>query len=84
MQHSKHTRPWIRRFKNIITVFEPIDLELLNNYMVGFYRKPVQGVLCSLVLLYGIIINVYLEKTLRTFITQGIPATGVNPFQADP
>jgi hypothetical protein len=51
--------------KQIITVFEPMYLEILNNDMVGFANTSARDMLEHLFVSYGSITAVYLEHNFE-------------------
>jgi hypothetical protein len=52
--------------KQIITVFEPMYLEILNNDMVGFANTSVREMLEYIFLSYGGITAIDLERNFET------------------
>jgi hypothetical protein len=51
--------------KQIITVFEPMYLEIINNDMVGFSSTTARDMLGHLFLSYGSITALYLEHNFE-------------------
>jgi hypothetical protein len=65
--------------KQIISVFEPMYLDVLNDNMVGFANISARDMMGHLFTNYGNITAVFLKSTLNTCGEHGIPNNLLNP-----
>jgi hypothetical protein len=65
--------------KQIISAFEPIYLDVLNDNMVGFANISARDMLDHLFGTYGNITGLILKSTLNTCAENGIPNNLLNP-----
>jgi hypothetical protein len=68
--------------KKIITVFEPMYLDILNDDMVGFANMTVRKMLDHLFLAYGNITAVDLKTILNRCAMLGIPSNQWRPYSS--
>jgi hypothetical protein len=65
--------------KQIISVFEPMYLDVLNDYMVGFANISAINMLGNFFSTYGNITPLILKSTLNTCAKHGTPNNPLNP-----